>query len=110
MSSPPTIYVNVTFFITPGTEEKFHAAFQPLYEEIKLDKHLQYFNVLTDIQKPGVIRMTEVWKAEVQFLIEASPKRKNYKPFFDAIKEIEVKEHTIDAFTAVEGFTFNKSG
>ncbi|KAF2115415.1 hypothetical protein BDV96DRAFT_646414 [Lophiotrema nucula] len=104
----PRLTINVTFYLKPGTEEQFYKAIKPLHEELQGDDKLAYLNLFTSILEPGVVRLIEAWNADKEYLLAALPKRQNFQPFVDAIKDIQVKERTTEAFTLVPGFMYQR--
>ena len=78
MASTP-LTIHATFFLKPGTEPQFFEAIKPLWEEIQSDDKLQYFNVFTNNREPGVIRLAEIWNANVEYLltVRATPTQRD---------------------------------
>lgn len=71
MAAPPLI-VTVTFYLSSGTEGQFFAALKPVFDEIIQDEKCAYFNTFRNVQEPGVIRLTEVWNCDEEYLQKVS--------------------------------------
>jgi hypothetical protein len=64
--------MHITWHLRPGSEEAFYKALRPLYEELIKWDELAYFNVFSFPGQPGVIRITEIWKCDVNWLMNVS--------------------------------------
>ncbi|KAF2423199.1 hypothetical protein EJ08DRAFT_652891 [Tothia fuscella] len=106
MPSPLTVHVTIT--IDPSNLPTFYSALKTLSEKLKQEPECLYLNVFEIAQSPGVVRLVEMWDADVEWMMNVQSKKEYYGPFFEVVEKIQVGERKVEVLAVKEGFKFAK--
>jgi quinol monooxygenase YgiN len=66
------ITLHITIPLPPSSLNTYYTALKPVYDNLIQEPKCVYFNIFELVGQPGVVRLVEIWDADIEWMKEVS--------------------------------------